>query len=304
MALSGTHRLHGIVVVEGRGAADDEDYLAVALMGVESRRRTRAQRGIHYLCLVIDEVACVKASLSSLEAIDVGFGNFFEVYNHNAIKIKKKPDTPMGYDRLLAVIKYCFCLERVLQSYLSTPAAVDVAVVAVGISAGELVYAVAAVGYRAVVDAESVAIGMAPVLVQEVADVEDVERELNGVDLSSYLEGELLSEVDVEVLLEGEVVGIALVVLSAVLAEIGVAINPCLHELALHGCREGLRICVAVGGPGVGARSEEAASKGVVVERRLLELHGVDLVARRYVEQVVAVGTVAVHVAVIIECVR
>ena len=157
-------------------------------------------------------------------------------------------------------------LEGVLQTNLSTPAAVDVAVVAVGISTGELVVAVAAVGDRAVVDTEAVAVGMTPVLIEEVADVQDVESKLQGVDLSCHLEGELLPEVQVEVLLERQVVSIALVELSAVLAQIRVAFYPSLHELTLHvGC-EGLRISVAVGSPCVGAWSEEAACEGVVAK--------------------------------------
>ena len=78
---------------------------------------------------------------------------------------------------------------------------------------------------------------MTPLLVEQVADVHDVYCQLNAVHLSCNLERELLSEVNVKVLLESEVVGVTLVEFAAVLAKIRVAFNPSLHQLALHvGC--------------------------------------------------------------------
>ena len=45
---------------------------------------------------------------------------------------------------------------------------------------------------------------MTPVLVQEVAYIEDIEGQLDGIDLTSHLEAELLTEVNIEVMLESQ----------------------------------------------------------------------------------------------------
>ena len=61
---------------------------------------------------------------------------------------------------------------------------------------------------------------MTPILVQEVAHVEDIEGQLDGVNLTSYLEAVLLTEVNIEMMLEWQVISITLVVLATVLAEV------------------------------------------------------------------------------------
>ena len=53
---------------------------------------------------------------------------------------------------------------------------------------------------------------MPPVLVQEVTYIEDIEGQLDGIDLTSHLEVELLTEVNIEVMLESQIVSITLVV--------------------------------------------------------------------------------------------
>ena len=58
---------------------------------------------------------------------------------------------------------------------------------------------------------------MPPILVQEVAHIEDIEGQLDGIDLTSHLEAELLTEVNIEVMLESQIVSITLVVFATVL---------------------------------------------------------------------------------------
>lgn len=46
---------------------------------------------------------------------------------------------------------------------------------------------------------------MAPILVQEVAHIEDIEGQLDGIDLTSHLEVEFLTEMNIEMMLESQV---------------------------------------------------------------------------------------------------
>ena len=57
---------------------------------------------------------------------------------------------------------------------------------------------------------------MAPILVQEVAHIEDIEGQFDGIDLTSHLEAELLTEVNIEVMLESQVVSITLAIVFTV----------------------------------------------------------------------------------------
>lgn len=92
------------------------------------------------------------------------------------------------------------------------------------------------------------------------------------MDVGSHLEVELLGYVQVEVALKRQVVGVALVVLAAVVAQVGRVGQPRLEVGALLVCLERLRG---------------------------LERHLVDLLVRRNEEEVVARGSVAVDVAAV-----
>lgn len=46
---------------------------------------------------------------------------------------------------------------------------------------------------------------MAPILVQEVAHIEDIEGQFDGIDLTSHLEVEFLTEMNIEMMLESQV---------------------------------------------------------------------------------------------------
>ena len=123
-------------------------------------------------------------------------------------------------------------LEGVLQTYLTTPATVVIAIALICISTGELINTAALIVDRRIISTEAITIGMAPILVQEVAHIEDIEGQLDGIDLTSHLEVELLTEVNIEVMLESQVVSITLVVFATVLAEIRIFCNPLLSSLS------------------------------------------------------------------------
>ena len=125
-------------------------------------------------------------------------------------------------------MKYAF-LESILQTNLTTPAAVVIAIALVSISTGKLVNTTTLIVNRRIVGAEAITIGMTPILVQEVAHVEDIESQLDGVNLTSYLEAVLLTEVNIEMMLEWQVICITLVVLATVLAEVRILCNPLLN---------------------------------------------------------------------------
>ena len=101
-------------------------------------------------------------------------------------------------------MEYAF-LESILQTNLTTPAAVVIAIALVSISTGKLVNTTTLIVNRRIVGAEAITIGMTPILVQEVAHVEDIEGQLDGVNLTSYLEAVLLTEVNIEMMLEWQV---------------------------------------------------------------------------------------------------
>ena len=130
-------------------------------------------------------------------------------------------------------MKYAF-LESILQTNLTTPAAVVIAIALVSISTGKLVNTTTLIVNRRIVGTETITIGMAPILIQEVAHVEDIESQLDGVNLTSYLEAVLLTEVNIEMMLEWQVICITLVVLATVLAEVRILCNPLLQHLTLH----------------------------------------------------------------------
>ena len=65
-------------------------------------------------------------------------------------------------------MKYAF-LESILQTNLTTPAAVVIAIALVSISTGESVNTTTLIINRRIVGAEAITIGMTPILVQQVA---------------------------------------------------------------------------------------------------------------------------------------
>ena len=205
----------------------------------------------------------------------------------------KKAGTPA--ESLLSLIVVSEDLESVTQTELTAPAAVIVAVVACRIAAGELVVTVLLVVYRIVVNAEAVAMGMPPVLVEQVADIDDIKAQFERIHLTAHLETVLLCEMHIEVMFKGKVVGITLVELATVILHVGVMPDPVLHQLPLHifrqlGCRE--------------AVAEDGSGKCIGREVGLVETHPVNLSIRRDEEQVVSVGTVLVDVTVVIEGIR
>ena len=115
-------------------------------------------------------------------------------------------------------VKNDVALESILQANLPTPARIVVAVIAIGIACIKLIYAVAFVGYWAIVDAKAVAIGVAPVFVEQVAKVDDVQAQFYGVGLATHLEAILLSQMEIEVLLKCQVISKSLVILVTMLA--------------------------------------------------------------------------------------
>jgi hypothetical protein len=83
VALTGMTHLNIAVVVAGEGAADDKHNLAVALVGMQATRSTRAQGGIHNLHAVVNKVACIQFTLATLEALKMSFSNLLKIDNHN-----------------------------------------------------------------------------------------------------------------------------------------------------------------------------------------------------------------------------
>ena len=135
---------------------------------------------------------------------------------------------------------------------------------------------------------------MTPILVQEVAHIEDIEGQLDGIDLTSHLEAELLTEVNIEVMLESQVVSITLVVFATVLAEIRIVSNPPLQHLALH--LLGKLVAMIV--------TKHTVGEGILVVLGLLEAHLVNLCICWDIEQVITLGTVFVYVSIIIIGIR
>ena len=131
---------------------------------------------------------------------------------------------------------------------------------------------------------------MTPILVQEVTDVQDVEAQLDGVDLTSYLETILLCEVYVEMMLESKVVCKSLVVLTTVISQVRIVCDPSLQHLTLSFfCQYTIKVLA------------EYLGSEVVVDLlgRLLELHLVNLCVCRDVEKVVAIRSILVDVSII-----
>ena len=182
-------------------------------------------------------------------------------------------------------MKYAF-LESILQTNLTTPAAVVIAIALVSISTGKLVNTTTLIVYRRIVGAEAITIGMTPILVQQVAHVEDIEGQLDGVNLTSYLEAVLLTEVNIEMMLEWQVICITLVVLATVLAEVRILCNPLLQHLTLHLLGELIAMVIA----------KHALGEGIVVILGLLETHLVNLCIGWDEEQVITLGTILVHI--------
>ena len=116
---------------------------------------------------------------------------------------------------------------------MTAPTTVVIAVVAGHVGAVEMEEAAAVVAERTVVNVECVAISVAPVLVEQVAEVDYVETQLNGVGFASYAEVVFLCQVDVEVMFEGQVVGKSFEIFSAMLAHVGVAGNPSFEQCTL-----------------------------------------------------------------------
>ena len=190
-------------------------------------------------------------------------------------------------------MKYAF-LESILQTNLTTPAAVVIAIALVSISTGESVNTTSLIINRRIVGAEAITIGMTPILVQQVAHVEDIESQLDGVNLTSYLEAVLLTEVNIEMMLEWQVICITLVVLATVLAEVRILCNPLLQHLTLHLLGELIAMVIA----------KHALGEGIIVILGFLETHLVNLCIGWDVEQVITPGTILVHVTIIIIGVR
>ena len=135
---------------------------------------------------------------------------------------------------------------------------------------------------------------MTPVLVQEVAYIEDIEGQLDGIDLTSHLEAELLTEVNIEVMLESQIVSITLVVFSTMLAEIRIVSNPLLQHLALHFLGKLITMIVA----------KHTVSEGILVVLGLLETHLVNLCIGWDVEEVITLRSVFVYISIIIIGIR
>lgn len=190
-------------------------------------------------------------------------------------------------------MKYAF-LESIFQTNLTTPAAVVIAIALVSISTGKLVNTTTLIVNRRIVGAEAITIGMTPILVQEVTHIEDIEGQLDGVNLTSYLEAVLLTEVNIEMMLEWQVISITLVVLATVLAQIRIVCNPLLQHLTLHLLGELIAMVIA----------KHALGEGIIVVLGLLETHLVNLCIGWDVEQVITPGTILVHVTIIIIGVR
>ena len=190
-------------------------------------------------------------------------------------------------------MKYAF-LESILQTNLTTPAAVVIAIALVSISTGKLVNTTTLIVNRRIVGTETITIGMAPILIQEVAHVEDIESQLDGVNLTSYLEAVLLTEVNIEMMLEWQVICITLVVLATVLAEVRILCNPLLQHLTLHLLGELIAMVIA----------KHALGEGIVVILGFLETHLVNLCIGWDEEQVITLGTILVHITIIIIGVR
>ena len=190
-------------------------------------------------------------------------------------------------------MKYAF-LESILQTNLTTPAAVVIAIALVSISTGKLVNTTTLIVNRRIVGAEAITIGMPPILVQQVAHVEDIEGQLDGVNLTSYLEAVLLTEVNIEMMLEWQVISITLVVLATMLAEVRILCNPLLQHLTLHLLGELVAMVIA----------KHALGEGIVVILGFLETHLVNLCIGWDEEQVITLGTILVHITIIIIGVR
>ena len=135
---------------------------------------------------------------------------------------------------------------------------------------------------------------MTPVLVQEVAYIEDIEGQLDGIDLTSHLEAELLTEVNIEMMLESQIVSITLVVFSTMLAEIRIVSNPLLQHLALHFLGKLVAMIVA----------KHTVGEGILVVLGLLETHLVNLCIGWDVEEVITLRSVFVYVSIIIIGIR
>ena len=135
---------------------------------------------------------------------------------------------------------------------------------------------------------------MTPILVQEVAHIEDIEGQFDGIDLTSHLEVELLTEVNIEVMLESQIVSITLVVFATVLAEVRILCNPLLQHLALHFLGKLITMIVA----------KHTVGEGILVVLGLLETHLVNLCISWNVEQVITLRSVFVYVSIIIIGIR
>lgn len=176
-------------------------------------------------------------------------------------------------------MEYAF-LESILQTNLTTPAAVVIAIALVSISTGKLVNTTTLIVNRRIVYAEAITIGMTPILVQEVAHVENIEGQLDGVNLTSYLEAVLLTEVNIEMMLEWQVISITLVVLATVLAEVRILCNPLFQHLTLHLLGELIAMVIA----------KHALGEGIVVILGFLETHLVNLCIGWDEEQVITLN--------------
>ena len=126
------------------------------------------------------------------------------------------------------------CSESVFQTYLTAPAAVKFTIGAGCTAACELIVTTTHVVDRAAVYAEAVTVGVSPILVEEVAEIDDVEGELNGIQLTGHLEAVLLTEVEVEMMLKGQVVSVSFVVFATMFAHVGIFSDPCLQQRTLH----------------------------------------------------------------------
>ena len=87
VALPHPNGLSNTVVVESGHTADDEDYLAVALMLMDAARGTRTEGRIHNLNLVVGEVSRVQRSFTALEVHLMNLRNLVEIYNHNSLSL-------------------------------------------------------------------------------------------------------------------------------------------------------------------------------------------------------------------------
>ena len=84
MTLPYSYHLRCIIIVESSLTTYNIDYLAVAIVGMQTSRRARTKSRIHYFYIIIRKTSRIQRPLTALEIHRTTFFNVIKVNYHTA----------------------------------------------------------------------------------------------------------------------------------------------------------------------------------------------------------------------------